>query len=111
MVYWEGEEETNHAVSIEIIEPAVSLQLYITPSYAGVNVYGRYRDNKTINSDSHFEHQPISFPTIEDWKVFISDHHLAYLLRGFRGKSKNVWILIGQTPNATVQTRKMLLFS
>ena len=49
------------------------------PSYAGAYVYGRYRDNKTINADGHFEHHSIRLPNREDWKVFIPDHHPAYI--------------------------------
>ena len=49
------------------------------PSYAGAYVYGRYRDNKTVNTDGHFEHHPVRLPDKNDWKVFLPDHHPAYI--------------------------------
>ncbi len=41
------------------------------PSYAGAYVYGRYRDNKTVDADGHFEHHPVRLPDKNDWKVFL----------------------------------------
>ena len=49
------------------------------PAYAGAYVYGRYRDNKTIDADGHFEHHPVRLPDKEDWKVFLPDHHQAFI--------------------------------
>ena len=49
------------------------------PSYAGAYVYGRYRDNKTVNADGHFEHHPVRLPDKNDWKVFLPGHHPAYI--------------------------------
>ena len=49
------------------------------PSYAGAYVYGRFRDQKTVDSDGHFEHHSVRLPNREDWKVFIPDHHQAYI--------------------------------
>ena len=49
------------------------------PSYAGAYVYGRFRDQKTVDSDGHFEHYSVRLPNREDWKVFIPDHHQAYI--------------------------------
>lgn len=49
------------------------------PAYAGAYVYGRYRDNKTINADGHFDHHPVRLPDKEDWKVFLPGHHQAYI--------------------------------
>lgn len=49
------------------------------PSYAGAYVYGRYRDNKTIHSDGHFTHHTVRLTDRNDWKVFIPDHHPAYI--------------------------------
>lgn len=49
------------------------------PAYAGAYVYGRYRDNKTVNADGHFEHHPVRLPDKGDWKVFIPGHHPAYI--------------------------------
>ncbi len=49
------------------------------PAYAGAYVYGRYRDNKTIDADGHFEHHPVRLPDKEDWKVFLPGHHQAYI--------------------------------
>jgi len=53
--------------------------ILFNPSYAGAYVYGRYRDNKTIDSDGHFRHHPTRLTDREDWKVFIPDHHPAYI--------------------------------
>lgn len=49
------------------------------PAYTGAYVYGRYRDNKTINADGHFDHHPVRLPDKEDWKVFLPGHHQAYI--------------------------------
>ena len=49
------------------------------PSYAGAYVYGRYRDNKTVDADGHFEHHPVRLPDKNDWKVFLPGHHPAYI--------------------------------
>lgn len=49
------------------------------PSYAGAYVYGRFRDQKTVDSDGHFEHHSVRLSNREDWKVFIPDHHQAYI--------------------------------
>lgn len=49
------------------------------PSYAGAYVYGRFRDQKTVDSDGHFEHHSVRLPNREDWKVFIPGHHQAYI--------------------------------
>ena len=49
------------------------------PSYAGAYVYGRYRDNKTVDAHGHFEHHPVRLPDKSDWKVFLPDHHPAYI--------------------------------
>lgn len=49
------------------------------PSYAGAYVYGRFRDQKTVDPNGHFEHHSVRLPNREDWKVFIPDHHPAYI--------------------------------
>lgn len=49
------------------------------PSYTGAYVYGRYRDNKTIDADGHFEHHSVRLPHKEDWKAFLPGHHSAYI--------------------------------
>ncbi|XBX10593.1 recombinase family protein [Enterocloster clostridioformis] len=49
------------------------------PAYTGAYVYGRYRDNKTVNADGHFEHHPVRLPDKEEWRVFIPGHHQAYI--------------------------------
>ena len=38
-----------------------------------------YRDNKTVDADGHFEHHPVRLPDKNDWKVFLPDHHPAYI--------------------------------
>lgn len=55
------------------------LSVIHNPAYTGAYVYGRYRDNKTIDADGHFEHHPVRLPNREDWKVFLPEHHLAYI--------------------------------
>lgn len=49
------------------------------PSYAGAYVYGRFRDQKTVDPNGHFEHHSVRLPNREDWKVFIPGHHQAYI--------------------------------
>jgi len=48
------------------------------PSYAGAYVYGRYRDQKTVDSDGRFLHRTVRLPK-DQWKVFIPNHHDAYI--------------------------------
>ena len=48
------------------------------PSYTGAYVYGRYHDQKTVDSDGHFLHHTVKLPK-EQWKVFIPNHHDAYI--------------------------------
>lgn len=55
------------------------LTILHNPSYTGAYVYGRYRDNKTIDADGHFEHHPVRLPDKKDWKVFLPGHHQAYI--------------------------------
>lgn len=54
------------------------LSILHNPAYAGAYVYGRYRDKKTVDSDGHFHHHTVCLPK-EQWKVFLSGHHEAYL--------------------------------
>lgn len=49
------------------------------PSYAGAYVYGRFRDRKTVDSNGHFKHHSVRLSNREDWKVFIPNHHQAYI--------------------------------
>lgn len=55
------------------------LSVIHNPAYTGAYVYGRYRDNKTVNADGHFEHHPVRLPDKEEWRVFIPGHHQAYI--------------------------------
>lgn len=55
------------------------LSVIHNPAYTGAYVYGRYRDNKTVNADGHFEHHPVRLPDKEEWRVFIPRHHQAYI--------------------------------
>lgn len=48
------------------------------PAYAGAYVYGRYRDQKSVDPDGHFQHHTVCLPK-EEWKVFIPGHHDAYI--------------------------------
>ncbi len=55
------------------------LSVIHNPAYTGAYVYGRFQDNKTVNSDGHFEHHSVRLHDREDWKVFIPNHHPAYI--------------------------------
>lgn len=55
------------------------LSVIHNPSYAGAYVYGRFRDQKTVDSSGRFAHHSVRLPNREDWKVFIPDHHPAYI--------------------------------
>lgn len=70
------------------------------PSYAGAYVYGRFRDQKTVDSDGCFEHHSVRLSNREDWKVFIPDHHQSYIS----------WddFISKQTRNSLNPTRQML---
>ena len=48
------------------------------PSYTGAYVYGRYHDQKTVDSDGRFIHHTVKLPK-DQWKVFIPNHHEAYI--------------------------------
>jgi DNA invertase Pin-like site-specific DNA recombinase len=54
------------------------LTILHNPSYAGAYVYGRYRNQKTVNSDGHFINHTVRLPK-EQWKVFIPNHHESYI--------------------------------
>jgi len=55
------------------------LSVIHNPSYTGTYVYGRFRDMKTVDADGHFEHHSVRLQDKEDWKVFLPDHHPAYI--------------------------------
>jgi DNA invertase Pin-like site-specific DNA recombinase len=48
------------------------------PSYTGAYVYGRFHDQKTVDSDGRFIHHTVKVPK-DQWKVFIPNHHEAYI--------------------------------
>lgn len=49
------------------------------PAYTGAYVYGRYRDQKTIDPEGHYEHHAVRLRDKSAWKVFIPEHHQAYI--------------------------------
>jgi DNA invertase Pin-like site-specific DNA recombinase/transposase-like protein len=48
------------------------------PSYAGMYVYGRYRDNKTATPDGIYMHHVVRLPR-DQWPICIPDHHEGYI--------------------------------
>ena len=55
------------------------LSVIHNPSYTDTYVYGRFRDMKTVDADGHFEHHSVRLQNKEDWKVFLPEHHPAYI--------------------------------
>ena len=55
------------------------LSIIHNPAYTGAYVYGRFRDRKTVDPDGHFEHHSVRIDNKEEWKVFLPDHHPAYI--------------------------------
>ena len=55
------------------------LSIIHNPAYTGTYVYGRYRDRKTVDPDGHFEHHSVRIDNKDEWKVFLPDHHPAYI--------------------------------
>jgi DNA invertase Pin-like site-specific DNA recombinase len=56
------------------------LGIIYNPSYAGMYVYGRYQDRKTITPDGIFIHHITRLPQ-ELWPICIPDHHPAYITK------------------------------
>lgn len=54
------------------------LGILYNPSYAGAYVYGRYRDQKSVDPQGIFIHHTVRLPR-DQWEVFIPDHHPAYI--------------------------------
>lgn len=54
------------------------LGMLYNPSYAGVYVYGRYRNQKKVTPQGLFIHHTVRLPK-EQWEVFIPDHHPGYI--------------------------------
>ena len=54
------------------------LGILYNPSYAGAYVYGRYRDQKSVDSQGLFIHHTVRLPK-EQWEVLIPDHHPGYI--------------------------------
>ena len=48
------------------------------PSYAGMYVYGRYHDKKTVTPQGIYIHHPKRMPQ-DQWRVCISGHHESYI--------------------------------
>ena len=55
------------------------LSIIHNPAYTGAYVYGRFRDRKTVDPDGHFEHHSVRIDNKDEWKVFLPDHHPAYI--------------------------------
>ena len=55
------------------------LSIIHNPAYTGAYVYGRFRDRKTVDTDGHFEHHSVRLDKKEEWKVFLPNHHPAYI--------------------------------
>jgi len=56
------------------------LGIIYNPSYAGMYVYGRYQDRKTITPDGIYIHHITRLPQ-DQWPICISDHHPAYITK------------------------------
>jgi len=56
------------------------LGILYNPSYAGMYVYGRYHDRKSVTPDGIFIHHIARLPE-DQWPVCIPDHHPAYVTR------------------------------
>lgn len=54
------------------------LGILYNPSYAGAYVYGRYHDQKRVDSNGLFIHHTVCLPK-DQWEVFIPDHHPGYI--------------------------------
>ena len=54
------------------------ISILYNPSYTGAYVYGRYRDQKTVDQQGFFIHHQVRLPK-EQWEVFIPDHHAGYI--------------------------------
>lgn len=54
------------------------LGILYNPAYAGAYVFGRYRDQKRVDSQGLFIHHTVRLPR-EDWEVLIPDHHPGYI--------------------------------
>lgn len=54
------------------------LGILYNPCYAGSYVYGRYRDQKKVDSQGLFIHHIVRLPK-EQWEVLIPDHHPGYI--------------------------------
>lgn len=55
------------------------LSVIHNPSYTGAYVYGRFRDMKTVDPEGHFQHHSVRLDSKEEWKVFLPNHHPAYI--------------------------------
>jgi len=56
------------------------LDIIYNPSYAGMYVYGRYQDRKTVTPDGLFIHHISRLPQ-DQWSICIPDHHPAYITK------------------------------
>ena len=70
------------------------------PAYTGAYVYGRYRDRKTIDEEGHYEHHAVRLRDRSEWKVFIPDHHPAYI--SWEEYEANLALLESNRTNAEV---------
>ena len=68
------------------------------PAYTGAYVYGRYRDQKTIDTEGHYQHHSVRLRDKSEWKVFIPNHHPAYI--SWEDYEANLQILENNRTNA-----------
>ena len=54
------------------------LDILHNPSYAGMYVYGRYHDNKTVTPEGIYIHHIVRLPQ-DQWSVCINGHHQGYI--------------------------------
>ena len=54
------------------------LGILYNPSYAGMYVYGRYQDRKTVTPDGIYVHHISRLPQ-DQWPICIPDHHPGYI--------------------------------
>ena len=54
------------------------LGILYNPAYTGAYVFGRYRDQKSVNPQGLFIHHTVRLPR-EEWEVLIPDHHPGYI--------------------------------
>jgi hypothetical protein len=72
------------------------IEILHNPCYAGLYVYGRYQDKKTVTPDGIFVHHRVVVPK-DQWSVCIPDHHPAYITP--ETYEENIKLLHANMPN------------